>query len=363
MPGCLKLPDILLWLAFLCCSCTFAQDSAEQRTVGVLPVPTFGYGPETRGYIGGVALFTLNLYKDSLSRTSNAKTEVSYTWNRQFILEGEWTLFFKHNNFLSEGVLDFRRFPEYFYGIGNATPDTWEELYDSKRVEIDIRLLKRAGKNWFAGLSYRLYAMFDIESVEGGLISAAPITGTAGGTSSGAGYLLRFDSRQNVLNPGAGKGYFALRHTFFQPFSGSDFRFSKLELDGRYYLGLAKHHLLAFHSFHSYNPGNPPFPMMALLGSDSHMRGYYRGRYRDLHYASIQAEYRWNFYRRWGLTAFGSIGEVAAGIRQFSLPGLHYAAGGGVRFLIDRKERVNMRVDYAVGPGTSGFYLAFGEAF
>ena len=67
----------------------------KDRKIKVLPVPAFGYSPETRAYVGAVALFTLDLYKDSLTRTSNAKVEFNYTWNKQSILEAQWSYFFK----------------------------------------------------------------------------------------------------------------------------------------------------------------------------------------------------------------------------------------------------------------------------
>ena len=339
------------------------RTTSTPRKVQVLPVPTFGYAPETRGYAGAVALFTFRIYPDSLTRFSTAKIEGSYTQNRQYIGQLSWTGFAQHNAYLTEGRIDFRRFPELFYGIGNQTPPSFEELYDSKRIDVDVRFLAKIKSHWFAGIGYRYFTMYDIESIAGGIIDAGGIRGATGSTVSGLGYGLRYDSRENRLNPAGGTAFLSVSHTFFQPALGSGYQFTALELDARYYIGLHPAHTIAVQTFQQYNPGAPPFPMMALLGSSSHMRGYYQGRFRDKHYVSLQAEYRWNFYKRWGLTLFGGAGEVAPQISAFSLPGLHYAAGGGLRFKIDRKENVNIRVDYAVGKGSNGVYVVFGEAF
>jgi hypothetical protein len=51
------------------------------RKVKVLPVPAFGYSPETKSYIGAVCLFNFNFYQDSFTRSSNAKIEFNYSWN------------------------------------------------------------------------------------------------------------------------------------------------------------------------------------------------------------------------------------------------------------------------------------------
>jgi len=47
----------------------------QHRRLKVLPVPAFGYEPETEWHIGAVALFTLNLFQDiDSTRTSNEGT-------------------------------------------------------------------------------------------------------------------------------------------------------------------------------------------------------------------------------------------------------------------------------------------------
>jgi hypothetical protein len=41
-----------------------------------------------------------------------------------------------------------------------------------------------------------------------------------------------------------------------------------------------------------------------------------------------------------------------------------YSFGGGIRFAVDTKEKLNIRVDYGIGQGkNSGLYLQLGEAF
>jgi len=40
-----------------------------------------------------------------------------------------------------------------------------------------------------------------------------------------------------------------------------------------------------------------------------------------------------------------------------------WSAGAGFRFNINKDDPTNIRIDYGVGRGTSGFYIQFGEAF
>jgi outer membrane translocation and assembly module TamA len=102
---------------------------------------------------------------------------------------------------------------------------------------------------------------------------------------------------------------------------------------------------------------------MSLLGGDAIMRGYYNGRYRDNQQMSIQGEYRRQLLPWLGVTAFSAFGDVASDFNSFDLGDFKWAAGGGLRFMVNRSDRINIRIDYGIGENTSGFYFAFAEAF
>ncbi|UYZ59906.1 outer membrane protein assembly factor [Hymenobacter latericus] len=342
----------------------WAPDSAKVRRVGVLPVPAIGYAPETRGYLGAVALFTLRLYpNDSLTRTSNAKLEVNFTQNRQRIFSGEWTVLLRREQYLSQGQVAYLRFPEYFWGVGNQSPESAKELVDSRRVEVRATALRKLRPYVFAGPRVQLQHLYGVRPAAGGLLEGGQPVGSRGGTSSGAGYELVYDGRDNLLNPQR-RGYARLAQTFFGGWLGSDFRFTRYELDVRRYQRLGKRVVLAGQVTGVFHSGEPPFRMLALLGSEADMRGYYRGRFRDRQYAAAQAELRFPVYKRLGAVAFAGGGQVARNLGGFGPNALKPTAGAGLRFLMDRRENINLRLDYAIGQdGSSGFYIAFGEAF
>ena len=82
---CILIVGILFHNLFL-----FGQkiDSSDVKVkkVKILPVPAFGYEPETKTHIVAVCLFTLDFYQDSTTRKSNAKLEFNYTFRNQIIL-------------------------------------------------------------------------------------------------------------------------------------------------------------------------------------------------------------------------------------------------------------------------------------
>ena len=350
-----------------------AQDAPADTTkkparLRALVVPAFGYAPETRGYIGAVALFTLRLYPgDTLTRPSNFKTEINYTQNKQLILDAGWNFFLRGERWYFPGEAGYFKFPENFYGIGPRTKKEHEELYDSRRIDAVVSLLNQLSPHLFLGPRFMYQRMYDIKPDSGKAMDAAlkdnSIPGIQGSTSPGIGLAAMWDKRGNILNPQAGGHYISLANIFFQKAWGSTYDFTRWELDMRKYVPLAQKGILALQGVATLQAGTPPFRMMALLGSGADMRGYYRGRFRDRQYMSAQAEYRYIIYRRWGVAGFAGVGDVAPVIGKFSVQSLKPSYGVGIRFLIDRKENVNMRLDMAWGQGSDGFYVAFGEAF
>lgn len=60
--------------------------------------------------------------------------------------------------------------------------------------------------------------------------------------------------------------------------------------------------------------GQPPFYGNCTYGTNSELRGYQAGRYLDRYMFATQAEYRLVLPWRYGLVAFGGLGEVAPGV-------------------------------------------------
>src|SRR5687768_13104529 len=93
----------VLWIT--CCflfSRSFAvtpPDTSSEKRVKIIPFPAFGYAPETRWYIGAVALITAKLYPDSVTRKTSFKTEINITQNKQQIFTLSYQCYFRDNKF------------------------------------------------------------------------------------------------------------------------------------------------------------------------------------------------------------------------------------------------------------------------
>jgi len=57
------------------------------------------------------------------------------------------------------------------------------------------------------------------------------------------------------------------------------------------------------------------------------------------------------------------MGDVAGIFSDFGLKSVKYSYGIGFRYILDKEEKINLRVDIGFGQNTSGFYFGVEEAF
>jgi outer membrane protein assembly factor BamA len=204
--------------------------------------------------------------------------------------------------------------------------------------------------------------MYDVYSKDPGDILKGLVTGSNGGLASGPGYALTWDSRDLVLTPT--KGSFVNFSAFYYDKAfGSQYHFNNYSLDARKFIAIREKTTLAMQFYSEFNFGDPPFRMLALVGNNELMRGYYMGRYRDKDYIAGQIEYRFPVYRRFGMTVFGGGGQVAPRPDSFRIDAFHPDYGFGLRYLYSIENNINIRVDFGFGPHTNGQYITVGEAF
>ena len=267
----------------------------------------------------------------------------------------------------------------FFYGIGPNTEDEGEELYTSRLFQVQQDYLNQVSKNFFIGgrFTFNNQKIQETEG-EGSLLEMdGLIPGNRGGNISGIGILLRWDRRDHIFNSGRGT-FLQGDLTTYREWLGSDFVFTKLNLDFRAFQPINQgRHLLAFQILIEKNWGDPPFDFMALMGGDMNMRGHYLGRFRDETMVTTQLEYRlplfrkkWipdeeklNFWQRWGMVFFAGTGTVGAELSDSFPRSLKMSLGFGFRYLAFSKERLNIRIDFGFGSQIPGYYLNVKEAF
>ncbi|MCS6820823.1 MAG: hypothetical protein NZ551_03045 [Microscillaceae bacterium] len=354
---------LLYWLTLF--NNLHAQDSTSHRKKGGFVVlPVLSTSPETSLSFGaiGMYLFKFN-YKDTLTRTSNVQAYFIYTLRNQLLTSPSYTLFFNQEKYILRGNIAYFQFPEYFYGIGNSPLDKANRIgIDYELFRIENRFLRKVKGNFFAGIQHRYLEIYNVKYPAGSLIDQINPVGKNGSSASGLGVVLLYDDRDNVVN--TFKGTFVELSTLSHGGIGGNSVYDVFRADLRQFIPIIpkKNHILGLQFLGVFTTGAPPMIRQnAELGDDAIMRGYYRGRYRDRNYIAFQVEYRFPVWKFIGANAFVGTGSVAREISEFTnwLPNF----GVGVRFMVNKKDRVNIRLDYGVGYQTSDIYLNLGEAF
>jgi len=321
------------------------ETEEETERLGVLPVPTFGYAPETNFYVGAATLLT---YRFKEQRLSNATIEFTYTLNKQSIISLDYFLF--PNKYLAiRGEWSRKNFPDLYWSI--ASPWQEGEAYTLQSFAGNTSLLyvNQANRAIMLGPYFEYRRLNVSEYLDRGILDYEVSSKDLSFFALGADLI--YDSRDQVLTPSKGT-YFLLRYKRFSNVA------SAVELDSRYYKNI-KNKLVVAGQFISRLSDISEQLQLDKYGNSMFLRGYYEGNFRASNAMAAQIELRFPVIGRFGLATFGGLARVGHTGMNYGL----YTYGGGLRFKIDRQSNVNIRFDYALGRQNSGFYIGFGEAF
>jgi Omp85 superfamily domain len=356
--------NILLIILFIIVICASAQkkDSLGFK-IGVLP--SVFYTPETRLGFGTLIYTKFSLDKNNVAtKKSNSQSYVNYTLNNQFSFENDYQIWTKNNAVFLTGALNFSRFPEFFYGIGNNTDVKQKQTISFDISKITSKVLFQLNKNKYVGVHYQHQYLFNVdkETVNKYDNMCETVIGINGFKASGIGPALIIDNRDNPLNPQKGY-YLESSYQFFNQALGSNQTFSSFVIDTRIYKTVFKKLVWNANVYAHLTNGDVPFRMLPAIGGARFLRGYYQGRFRDKNLLLLQQEFRLPIYKRIGIAAFGGIGAVSQNKNDFIKKEIHYNYGVGLRIQINKNEKTNVRIDYGITKDSQGIYVVFAEAF
>jgi hypothetical protein len=342
---------------------TFLKRLTKKRDF--LLAPQLDRSPET-GFLTGI--YYLQLFKirkerkDTTNRTSNTETTLSYTEKNQFIAELNNTLLFHKEKYILRGTSVFKKFNEYFYGIGNGIDLKQRELIDFNLIQLTQRFTRTLKNHCHIGVQGQFYQTRNIHYIQNGFLQSSGAIGINGSYTTGFGPLFLYDSRDNVVNSRKGL-YLDVSALYNTSSVGSQYSYQNFTLDARKFIKVYGTVTLCLQGLINFNWGQIPFRQLAQMGGDIIMRGYYTGAFRDNNMVCVQAEMRIPLYKFFGIVLFSAFGEVAHNINQFNLSNAVPSSGIGLRFMFIRHERINVGGDLGFGRGVQGLYLGSGEAF
>jgi hypothetical protein len=244
-----------------------------------------------------------------------------------------------------------------FYGIGGGPVKDHPLTYNLEPLGGVVQAKYRVGQSrvW-AGLSYALavtQVRFDAPAATPGLPDFQRESRVGGLTPS-----LTYDSRDNIFTPLRGT-LIEARAGLFSQALGGDAEFQRFNLTAMHFLPLHPKLTLGVRGDAALSFGDAPFYMRPFVA----LRGVPIMRYQGEHVAQIEAELRWQFWKRFSLVGFGGGGAAWNDFERFDNPLTVVAGGAGFRYEVARKYGLHMGVDLAFGPGTTAIYVQFGSAW
>ena len=366
----LFLLTVFLLVSHLTFSNNFPGDSTKKSSSGkffrnakFIVLPVVFRLPET-GWGGGVVgTTTFSFARDSSSaKPSQLSFGATYTQKKQLLFFVPFTIFFDNNRYYFNGDNGWFKYNFYYYGIGENRVE--QELFDVTFPRIRLVAAKLIAPNTYAGIRYQ-YESYNVTGTEeGGELATGRIAGSDFSRTSSLGPSLLRDTRDQVFYPRKGMfGEFYILPT--AKLLGADRNFTRIYLDVANYFSLSRKVVLATNYTASAIFGdNVPFSQLSFLGGPKKMRGIYEGFFRDKNALLGQAELRWEVWKFIGLTGFGSLGFLGneTDLIRFNKP--KYTYGAGLRITAQKKNHLNIRVDYGQSPYADGnFYVTIQEAF
>ncbi len=337
------------------------KKSFHKFKIGALP--SIYYTPETSLGLGGFVytFFKINKY-DTLCKQSISQSFLSYTLNKQFAIENDFQIWLKENKFYINGAIDYSRFPQYYYGIGNNTKEG-----DKFMVSFDVYRIKSKGlirlfDQFYTGLFFHHENLYNQDKQFAIRTAAMETYGTMGFTANGIGGIIMIDKRDNPLNPANGS-YFEASYTNYKNIFNNTHEFESIMMDTKKYYTLPNRIIWNGNLYFNLNFGDVPYKLLPEIGGPRFLRGYYRGRFRDNTMFVLQQEFRMPVYKRIGIAVFGGIGAVGKTLTLLKTNTIHYNYGLGLRIKVDKKNNANFRIDYGMTKDSHGLYIVFGEAF
>lgn len=328
----------------------------------------FGFvpGPNYSGTTGlglgflGTATYSAD-HNDATLPRSNASIYSNMTTKGFFMVGLRGNHIFPHQRFQLDYKLNLSTFSTSYWGIGYAEndDDNNETDYRRNRINAMARFMCKLAPNTYIGplVSYRVIQAKGVKSEYQHLWQGQDKTIRA----YTAGLSFTYDSRDFMLN--ASRGVFLQIDQTFTPrcFGNGQYNFSSTEATFATYGRLWKGAIIAGELHGLFNYGNTPWALLAEVGSNDRMRGYYEGRYRDKNIIEGQLELRQHIKGRNGVVAWVALANAFPDFDHIAWR--HTLPNAGVGYRWEFKKRINIRIDYGFTRKGGGFIFNINEAF
>ncbi|HMG90305.1 MAG TPA: BamA/TamA family outer membrane protein [Chryseolinea sp.] len=353
----------LIFLLLIAHGFANGQDSTaiNKQKRAIAAIPMFNYN-RTQGIVVGALLsgfYKVNK-KDLVSPSSNTGLIAMYTeqksyalliFSRLYLAEDRWRIV------AAAGALDIN-FQFYLEDPALSAGNFYD--YSTKANMIVLQAQRKIFRHLYLGPT----GTFIKSTTTFGIPDVSGQDSVSKSNLNSIGYILSNDTRDHVQYPTRGM-FVNFKNQFYGSWVGSDYGFERYVVTYNHFFKVTKKNdkqVLAVRASLNIASGDVPFEGQSVVGGDD-IRGYSQGKYRNDHVYTMQAEYRWNFYKRWGMVGFAGVASAVEHLADIPDNEILLGVGAGLRFMMLPSEKINIGVDYGVGKDDYSITFRIGEAF
>lgn len=250
-----------------------------------------------------------------------------------------------------------------FFGVGRVPgQDAISVHIRQKGTFFFAEFMRNFGKNIFVGPRYQ-YRVLRSDRDGSQLPGELPIPDLGlKSTTAALGFHVQRDLRDSTFYPRKGS-LLDFKADFFAKALGSNRTYQTYSLSYNGYRSIGDKQVLAYRGVVCSASDKTPFFDLCLYGARSDIRGYTGGEFQDHRMFAAQAEYRRELFWRIGVVAFGGFGGIAPEWNKLQFNKLLPGGGVGLRFLLDKTNHINYRIDYGIGRAGHTVSFSVTEAF
>ncbi|MEJ1240907.1 BamA/TamA family outer membrane protein [Chryseolinea sp. T2] len=327
----------------------WVEEKKKKRKFDLAGIPIISYNTSYGAIIGANTMLFFDVNpRDTISHASVIGLGGGFSQNRSLFAAGFTQLYLGENKWriaVAGGVGNINF--QYFESPSAAGDGDFVD-YSAVNTFGLLKVLRRVTGDFYAGVVTKIqYTNTSFETVR----PREEIV-----NANGIGFTTSYDSRNHIYNPRSGV-FSTLTLLNNAKWMGSDSAFYSVRFFFNYYQRISKRSVLASRLTCFGGFGDVPFSGQQSIGGKD-IRGYTDGKYRGDIEATVQTEYRWSFYKRWGMIAFFGLAMTE---KPYSgiLPG----GGAGIRFKLLEARNVNIGIEGALGKKDQGIYFRIGETF
>lgn len=310
----------------------------------------------------GLGLVAAGIYRTSKSDTLTTPSNVSLygdvSTSGFYLIGLRGNHIFPRDKYRIDYNYYFYSFPTKYWGIGyhNGNNDANETDYEDFRIQMRTDFYFHIAEGLYIGPGVAFDWIKARKIADKRLWDGYPLKTT----DFGIGVQARWDTRDNLTAPEKG-WLIGIEQKFFPKNIINSRYFSYTDFQLNYYTKAWKGSVIAGRYHLKYSYGDVPWGMLPTFGGSSTMRGYYEGRYRDKGEMDLTLELRQHVWRRNGFVVWAGVGSVFPKLSKMRLNQLLPNCGIGYRW--EFKKHTNVRLDFGIGKGETGFIFNIDEAF